>query len=181
MPEESDARTACGYFRVRSEPLDWRGGWPAGWQQSSPWILAVHGVLTVADWSRLAYEARGLRGDMDAAFRKAFPEAKAVVDPALQMRRNIADLRRAAGEADAADFVPMLVKLSPVLATFSGSPQSLKFERGEMELQLPVSPEETRERLASRMRIPGLRVRIEGITTGGAVPLATIRVAPDGG
>jgi hypothetical protein len=67
------------------------------------------------------------------------------------------------------------------LATFSGSPQSLKFERGEMELQLPVSPEETRERLASRMRIPGLRVRIEGIPTGGAVPLATIRVAPDGG
>ena len=64
-------------------------------------ILAVHGVLTVADWSRLAYEARGLRGDMEAAFRKAFPEAKAVVDPALQMRRNVADLRRAAGEPDA--------------------------------------------------------------------------------
>ena len=49
------------------------------------------------------------------------------------------------------------------------------------ELQLPVSPGETHERLASRMRIPGLRVRVEGITTGGAAPAATIRVGPDGG
>ena len=144
-------------------------------------IVAVHALLTVGDWARLAFEARELRMEMEALFRKAFPDAKAVVDPALQMRRNLAELRRSAGEADAADLLPMLVKLSPVLVTFSGSPQSLKFERGEIELQLPVSPGETHERLASRMRIPGLRVRVEGIATGGAAPAATIRVGPDGG
>jgi type II secretory pathway component PulL len=117
---------------------------------------------------------------MDHHFRKAFPEAKAVVDPALQMRRSVAELRRGAGEADGADLVPMLVKLSPVLATFSGSPQSLKFERGEIELQLPVTPGETRERLASRLQVPGLRVRVERVATGGGATLATIRVAPEG-
>jgi general secretion pathway protein L len=143
-------------------------------------IFVVHVLLTVGDWARLAFEARGLRSQMDALFRKAFPEAKAVVDPALQMRRNLAELRRSAGEADAADLVPMLVKLSPALATFSGSPQSLKFERGELELQLPVTPGETRERLASRLQVPGLRVRVEGVATGGGAPLATIRVAPGG-
>ena len=186
MPEEFDARTAaCPDLLSRARASRWTGAErPARLRPAAILlgvIVAVHGLFTVGDWARLAYEAHELRRDMETQFRKAFPEAKAVVDPALQMRRNVADLRRAAGAADAADFVPMLVKLSPVLTTFSGSPQSLKFERGEMVLQLPVSPEETHERLASRMRIPGLRVRIEGIVTGGAVPLATIRVAPDGG
>ena len=143
-------------------------------------IVAVHVLLTVGDWARLAFEARGLRSQMEALFRRAFPEAKTVVDPALQMRRNLAQLRRTAGEADAADLVPMLVKLSPALAALGGSPQSMKFERGEIELQLPVAPGETRERLASRLQVPGLRVRVERVATGGGAALATIRVAPEG-
>lgn len=143
-------------------------------------IVGVHLLLTVSDWARLAFEARGLRSQTEALFRKAFPEAKTVVDPALQMRRNLAALRRTAGEADVADLVPMLVKLSPALATLGGSPQSMKFERGEIELQLPVASGETRERLASRLQVPGLRVRVERVATSGGATLATIRVAPEG-
>jgi general secretion pathway protein L len=139
-------------------------------------ILAAHGVLTVADWSRLAYEARGLRGDMEAAFRKAFPEAKAVVDPALQMRRNVADLRRAAGEPDPADFVPVLAKLAPALAAAGLRPQSLRYERGELALDLLVAPDDTRERVASRLQVPGLRVQVERIAAGAGGPVATVRV-----
>jgi general secretion pathway protein L len=181
-PEEYDAHTAACPDLLASR---WTGSeWTARLRPAAILlgvIVAVHALLTVGDWARLAFEARELRMEMETLFRKAFPDAKAVVDPALQMRRNLAELRRSAGEADAADLLPMLVKLSPVLVTFSGSPQSLKFERGEIELQLPVSPGETHEHLASRMRIPGLRVRVEGIATGGAAPAATIRVGPDGG
>jgi general secretion pathway protein L len=139
-------------------------------------ILAVHGVLTVADWSRLAYEARRLRGDMETAFRKAFPDAKAVVDPALQMRRNVADLRRAAGEPDATDFVPVLAKLAPALAAAGLRPQSLRYERGELALDLVVAPDDTRERVASRLRVPGLRVQVERIAAGAGGPVATVRI-----
>jgi hypothetical protein len=56
----------------------------------------------------------------------------------------------------------------------------MKFERGEIELQVPVAPDETRDRLASRFRIPGLRVRVEGLATGGGATLATLRIAPEG-
>ena len=185
-PEEFDAHTAaCPDLLSRVQASGWTDfAWTARLRPAAILlgvIVAVHVLLTVGDWARLAFEARELRMEMETLFRKAFPEAKAVVDPALQMRRNLAELRRSAGEADAADLLPMLVKLSPVLVTFSGNPQSLKFDRGEIELQLPVSPGETHERLASRMRIPGLRVRVEGMTTGGAAPVATIRVGPDGG
>jgi general secretion pathway protein L len=139
-------------------------------------ILGLHGVLTVADWSRLAYEARGLRGDMEAAFRKAFPEANAVVDPALQMRRNVADLRRAAGEPDTADLVPVLAKLAPALAAASLRPESLRYERGELALELRLAPDETRENLARRLQVPGLRVQVEHVGAGAGGPVATVRV-----
>jgi type II secretion system protein L len=139
-------------------------------------VLGIHGLLTVADWSRLAYEARGLRGDMEAAFRKAFPEASAVVDPALQMRRNVADLRRAAGEPDAADLVPVLAKLAPALAAAGLRPESLRYERGELALELRLAPEDTREKLAGRLQVPGLRVQVERVAAGAGGPVATVRI-----
>jgi general secretion pathway protein L len=139
-------------------------------------ILAVHGVLTLADWSRLALEARTARSEMEAAFRKAFPEAKAVVDPALQMRRNVADLRRAAGEPGAADFVPLAAKLAPALAAAGLRPQALRYERGELALDLAVTPDDTREKVARRPQVPGLRVQVERIAAGAGGPVATVRI-----
>jgi general secretion pathway protein L len=118
---------------------------------------------------------------MESAFRKAFPDAKSVVDPALQMQRNFADLRRAAGEADASDLVPMLAKLAPALAAIGAKPQSLRFDRGELELDLALGAGEPRGRedLANRLRVPGLSVRVERVAAGPAGPLATVRVAPE--
>lgn len=185
-PEEFDAdATACPDLLRGAQQGRWTNAeWMARLSRPATILLgvivAVHVLLTVGDWARLAVEARGLQSQMETLFRKAFPEAKAVVDPALQMRRNLAELRRTAGEADAADLVPMLLKLSPALAALGGSPQSMKFERGEIELQLPVASGETREGLASRLQVPGLRVRVERVATGGGATLATIRVAPEG-
>src|SRR5262249_20760470 len=139
-------------------------------------ILLVHGALTIGDWARLAYEARSLRANMETAFRGAFPEAKVVVDPALQMRRNVADLRRAAGEPDAADMIPLLARIAPALAAAGARPQSLRYENGELQLELAVASGETRERLASRLQVPGVRVRVERVTAGGGEPGARVRV-----
>lgn len=181
VPQEIDARTAhcpnllpgalagAGPVRERLERFK-----PVAVLAAA--ILAVHGVLTIADWSRLAYEARGLRSDMDAAFRKAFPDAKAVVDPALQMRRNVADLRRAAGEPDATDLVPVLAKLAPALAAAGVRPQAVRYERGELALDVAVAPNDTRERLASRLQVQGLRVQVERIAAGAGGPVATVRI-----
>ena len=143
-------------------------------------ILLVHGALTIGDWARLAYEARSLRASMETAFRGAFPDAKVIVDPALQMRRNVADLRRAAGEPDAADMIPLLARVAPALAAAGARPQSLRYERGELQLELAVPAGETRERLASRLQIPGVRVWVERVTTGGAEPSASVRVGVEG-
>ena len=70
-------------------------------------LLALQFAFTVADWWRLDRERRALAAEQEALFRAAFPEAKAVVDPALQMRRNLADLQRSRGRASDSDFLAL--------------------------------------------------------------------------
>ncbi len=185
LPEASDARAAaCADLLPGARTGAWAAeGWLARLKPAAALVaalVAAHVLVTLGDWARLAYEARGLRQGMEAAFRKAFPEAKTVVDPALQMRRNVADLRRAAGEPDATDLVPLLAKLAPALAAAGARPRALRYERGELELELVVASGETRERLASRLRVPGMQVRIERVATGGNERHATVRIAAGG-
>ena len=185
-PEKVDARTAaCPDLLSGAYGGMWTNNeWLARLKPAAILACAVvglHALLTVGDWARLAFEAHSLRNGMEIAFRKSFPDAKSVVDPALQMRRNFADLRRAAGEADASDLVPMLAKLAPALAAIGAKPQSLRFDRGEIELDLALGAGEPRgrEELVNRLRVPGLSVRVERVATGAAGPLATVRVAPE--
>jgi general secretion pathway protein L len=185
LPEAADAgAAACADLLPGARAGAWAAeAWLARLKPAAALVaalIAAHVLVTLGDWARLAYEARGLRHQMEAAFRKAFPDARTVVDPALQMRRNVADLRRAAGEPDATDLVPLLAKLAPALAAAGARPRSLRYERGELELELIVAAGETGERLASRLRVPGMRVRIERVATGGGEPHATVRIAAEG-
>ncbi len=186
-PEEIDARAAvCPDLLPGAYGRPWAASeWVARLRPAVILAVAIvggHMLLTLADWGRLAYEAHGLRAEMEGAFRQAFPEAKAVVDPALQMRRNLTGLRRAAGEPDTADLVPLLGKLAPALAAVGAKPRSLRYERGELQLELalPVGDARLREELASRLRVPGVRVRVERVVTENGAPLATVRVGPEG-
>ena len=72
----------------------------------------IHGVALILDWSLLAREQQALRSQMETDFRKAFPEAVAIIDPALQMRRNLVSERQTAGLSDSSDFLPMLEQLA---------------------------------------------------------------------
>jgi general secretion pathway protein L len=186
-PEEIDGRNApCPDLLPAAYTRSWAaGGWASRLRPAAILagvILAGHALLTIVDWGRLAYEARSLRSEMETVFRGTFPDAKAVVDPALQMRRNLTELRRAAGEPDSADLVPLLAKLAPALTAANARPRALRFERGELQLEvgLPSSGPRSREELASRLRVPGLRVRVEQVGKDGDATVATVRVAPEG-
>lgn len=90
----------------------------------------------IADW-RLSREQQQLRQDMEANFRSAFPEATVVVDPVLQMERQLAALRRVAGIADAQDFLPILSKITPLLNGANGVQlQKIYYENQILKLEL---------------------------------------------
>lgn len=92
------ARNAGGMGSLRVPRLAWA---------LAAVVVALQLGFTTAHWWRLERERRSLEAESEALFRGAFPEAKTVVDPALQMRRNLADLQRARGRAAANDFLAL--------------------------------------------------------------------------
>ena len=151
---------------------------PAAWILGA--ALAIHAVALVVDWTSLASEQRALRQQMEARFRSAFPDAVAVVDPALQMRRKLVEARHAAGQPDSGDFLPMIEK---VAVGTKGLPavglRILSYESGRMTLELAGGDEAAVQRIVMRLVQSGLSV--EPATAlkrpGSATVMITVRAS----
>lgn len=111
--------------------------------QPAAWVaglaLLIHGSLLVIDNLRLAAREDALRASIAQSFSTSFPNA-AVVDPALQMRRNVAALRASVGEASSTDFLPSLSRAS---AENPQPWQRVDYRDGKLEvipLQAPRRP-----------------------------------------
>jgi len=144
----------------------------AGWRAFSgtvaklrpaAWILgaafAIHAGALLLDWTSLAHEQRKLRQQMDTRFRTAFPDAVAVVDPALQMRRKLAEARHAAGQPDSGDFLPMIQKVTAALKDLpAGALRIISYESGRMTLEVASKDAAILQRIATRLAQSGLTV-----------------------
>lgn len=89
-----------------------------------------------AYWLKLETEAKAIRMQMETAFRSAFPEATAVVDPVLQTQRQLGALRARAGIPSADDFsvlnaqAAQLLSLAPI-----GSVAGIEYREGALRLK----------------------------------------------
>lgn len=115
-----------------------RGAWrPAAWLAVA--LLAVNGLGYLAGHGVRTWDAQRLREANRAQFLVAFPDAKVVVDPVLQMRRKLVELRHAAGEAAATDFLALLARAGQVLPTAARSGvQEMRYEDGRLTLLVPT-------------------------------------------
>jgi len=162
---------------------DWRTVAPdAGvslMQERQRWRVAAGTLVAlVADWTRLAAEQRGLRHKMETRFRAAFPKATAVVDPALQMRRKLAEARHAVSQPDDGDFLPMVVKVAASLkAVRAGKLRILSDESGRMTLELSGVDEAGVRAVVGRLVQAGMRAEAaRGATReGGGTVVVTVR------
>jgi general secretion pathway protein L len=75
-------------------------------------IVAAQLALAGLDAWRLRSERERLEARREAIFREAFPEAKAVVDPELQMSRNLEEIKRARGLAAGDDFLAQMTRVA---------------------------------------------------------------------
>jgi general secretion pathway protein L len=133
---------------------------PAGWIAAA--ALAIHAAALLVDWTRLAAEQRGLRAQMETRFRAAFPNA-AVVDPALQMRRQLAAARHRAGVPDGGDFAPMMQKVGSGLKELpAGSVRAVSYESGRITLELAAADVTALRAAAARLAQAGLLVDVTG-------------------
>ncbi len=129
---------------------------PAAWITVA--ALGIHVVASITDWTLLAREQQTLRRDMEARFRVTFPDAIAVVDPGLQMRRKLVEARHAAGQSDAGDFLPLIEQVAAAAGFSDGAVRTLSYDNGHMTLELSAMDEAGITRIVERLRQSGLSV-----------------------
>jgi general secretion pathway protein L len=92
-------------------------------------IAALQLGFVALDAWRLQHERSTIEARREAVFRAAFPEAKVVVDPDLQMRRNLAELKRTRGMPAEDDF---LASLSRAASTSDAPAKSIEYSNGKL-------------------------------------------------
>jgi type II secretion system protein L len=95
--------------------------------------LAVHVLGTLADWARLSQQNRQLRAEMRQVFQETFPDTTAIVDPSLQMQRQLIDMRRARGFSDSGDFLHAMSAIAGQVAGVS----ALSYDNSRLTLAQP--------------------------------------------
>jgi general secretion pathway protein L len=98
--------------------------------------LAIEVVGTFCQWGALRYEKVQLEARMQEQFKAAFPTALAIVDPALQMRRNLQAARAAAGMAQESDFLPLLAKAARANAGGGWIVKTVGYDTGKLSLDV---------------------------------------------
>ena len=118
--------------------------------------LGVHVAGSLIDWARLSWENRQLRGEMRQVFQDTFPQTRAIVDPVLQMQRQLADMRRARGFAEHGDFLHALDAAGGQIGGISG----LSYDNNRLTLQQPRATD--LEAMRTRLAALGYRMATAG-------------------
>ncbi len=95
-------------------------------------VALVQLVFVGVDAMRLEHERSMLEMRREAIFRDAFPEARVVVDPELQMSRNLAELKRTRGLAADDDFLASLTRAALESGTRA---KAVDYANGKLEVK----------------------------------------------
>lgn len=123
-----------------------------GWIASTKPVIAVAAAIvllqltfTVFDAWRLDRRRAALENEMTQIFKDAFPKAQAIVDPPLQMQRNLDAAKRDAGLGSDDDARVLLAQLTAILKSIPGlTPQSVGIRDGTVEVDVSV-PDPTQQ------------------------------------
>jgi general secretion pathway protein L len=139
---------------VRSAPIDLLLGRASGMKAAmaqvdwrawrAPAALATACVVTALvgmnlHWGLQNSQKQAIRQAMEQKFRAAFPGTQAVIDPVLQMKRNVAALRAQSGRAGPDDFVPLLGRFAQAMGP-KGQDAVAALEYREGELKVRFNP-----------------------------------------
>ena len=163
---------------VRSAPIDLLDGRTSGLKAALAqfdwriWRLpiAVAAACLVAaliglnlHWGMLAAEKASLRSAMETTYRNAFPGNTVVVDPSLQMRRQVTDLRARDGRQGPDDFVPMFAAFAQAIGDQGAEGLgAVEYRDGRLKVRFsPSSVEGTAKRDQLRQACSRLGLRLQ--------------------
>jgi general secretion pathway protein L len=141
--------------------VDWRV-WRAPVGLAAACVAAALIGLNV-HWGLQASQKQAIRQAMEMKFRAAFPGTQAVIDPMLQMKRNVAVLRAQSGRVGPDDFVPLLGRFAQALGPKGlDAVAALDFRDGELKVRFnPIAATGTAARDALRQACARLGLRLQ--------------------
>jgi general secretion pathway protein L len=142
--------------------------------------LAIEVAGTFCQWGALRYEKVQLEARMSEKFRTAFPQA-AIVDPALQMRRNLAAARAAGGMAQESDFLPLLAQASRPSAGAGWKVKAVGYDAGKLTLDVHLADRGEADSMLKRFDPASVGVALEAASPKATAGEARFVFVPKGG
>jgi general secretion pathway protein L len=131
-PQRRSSRVLREAWRRFLQEPAWR---PVRWG-----LVAALGVqlLGVNVWAwQQRHALAGQKAAITSVLQASFPQVRAIIDPPVQMQKEVDLLRTAAGQAGDADLEPMLAAANSAWPPARGPADSLKFEPGRLTLGSP--------------------------------------------
>ena len=114
-------------------------------------ITILQLAFTVIDAWRLDQRRRALEAEMTQVFREVFPKAQAIVDPPLQMQRNLDALKRERGLSAADDARLLLARLTAIVKSVPNlTPASITISESTVTVEASVPDPRQQAMLKSR-------------------------------
>jgi len=136
-------------------------------------------VFDATEWWRLKRQESRATDEMTRLLRDAFPETRAVLDPAAQMQRNLEALQARQGAGNL-DFLPLLAQTTKVLRA---SPQvrlrGLLYADRSLTLELTWSTPASPEGLRAALESAGLRAELLAVNPRAGEVDGRVRVFAD--
>ena len=124
------------------------------------WLLATL-AFDAIEWARLSRAAGAAEEEMRTLLTKSFPETRAILDPAEQMRRGLEDLSARSGIAAPGDMLSLLARAAPAIERESRlRVQGVEYADRALAIRL-VASEADAESLARTLRTRSLEVEVQ--------------------
>lgn len=158
------ARTGATWA-ARRAGASWRDFLHAPRWRPARWGLVVLVLAQLLGLNLWAWRTQGAlqaqRTEISAMLTETFPQVRVVVDPPVQMERELATLRQGAGTLSPRDLEPMLAAYGRV-APAGQAPAMLEFTSGELRLKGLDWPADVQAQARATLRPLGYRLQVEG-------------------
>ncbi|MEN8802808.1 MAG: type II secretion system protein GspL [Thiogranum sp.] len=140
------------------------------WASSAALLLAgviLVGVTAGLNYFHLSGQREQLSAEIEDVFRKAFPQAKRIVNPRVQMEQKLAQLRRQAGGGNT-DFLAMFAETADVVRSTKGiDVRGASYRNGRLDLDLQADNLQILDGLKQSLVSSGLMsAEIQSASTG---------------
>ncbi len=118
-------------------------------------------IVNIWEWQTLNTSFNNANIQMRQLFQTSFPDAKTIVDPALQMQRKLENLSGSSGGYMESDFIALLSLSAPALAALEdGAVESLRYSEKSLNISLGLPNFKTLEELKGRLVTIGMQVEV---------------------